>query len=138
MDYSDFKIMQILLGARRTCPNGRGQALALLPDGLMKMYYCIDILLIDDLVFWCDVVLAFRALLRASNMCGDVHGVRVKDLLFVDDNMHVMVRTSKTNQFAEYLSKIVIVKSHSVLCPIYWVKEIIRLSDPSPNDYFVG
>ena len=138
VDYSDFKIMQILLGARRTCPNGRGQALALLPDGLMKMYYCIDILLIDDLVFWCDVVLAFRALLRASNMCGDVHGVRVKDLLFVDDNMHVMVRTSKTNQFAEYLSKIVIVKSHSVLCPIYWVKEIIRLSDPSPNDYFVG
>ena len=46
-----------------------------------------------------------------------------------------MVKTSKTNQFAEYLSKIIIVKSQSVLCPIYWIKELIRLSNHTPYDF---
>ena len=135
VDYSDFKIKQILRGARRTCPKGRGQAKAILPDDLMKMYLCIDILSIDDLVFWGAVALAFRALLRASNICGRIHGVKIVDLIFVGEDLHVMVKTSKTNQFAEYLSKIVIVKSDSVLCPIYWIKELIRLSNPTPSDY---
>ena len=75
----------------------------------MKMYHCVDILSLDDLVFWSAVSLAFRALLRASNICGRIHGVKLKDLKFVGENLHVMVRTSKTNQFAEYLSKIVVV-----------------------------
>ena len=51
VDYTDFKIRQILRGARRTCPKGRGKARAILPDDLMKMFLCIDIPSLDDLVF---------------------------------------------------------------------------------------
>ena len=101
----------------------------------MKMYLCIDILSLDDLVFWCAALFAFRALLRASNICGKYHRVKFGDLKFVGENLHVLVKTSKTNQFAEYASKIVIVKSQSVLCPIYWLGELVRLSNPLPSDF---
>ena len=61
--------------------------------------------------------------------------IRYKDISFVNGVLHVKILTSKSNQFAEKSFEIVIVPNlHSMLCPVYWVKELFRLSKPDPED----
>ena len=136
IDYKNFKIKEAMRGAKRTCPKGRGKAKALFPMDLLRISGCLNLLLLDDVVFWGAITLAFRALLRISNICGEIHGIKFKDISFVGETVYLTIRSSKTNQFAEYVSKIVIVSNHnSVLCPVYWLKELIKLSNPTPESF---
>ena len=136
IDYSNFKIKQALRGARRTCLKGRGRAKPLFPEQLLILFRSLNLLLLDDLTFWSALTLAFRALLRISNLCGKLHGLRFRDLSFKEGVLYLYVKSSKTNQFSEYLTRLVIVpNTNSVVCPVYWLRELIRLSNPVPESY---
>ena len=99
------------------------------------MFACLNLLNLDDLVMWSAITLAFRAVLRISNVCGKSHALLFKDIELFHDRIVIKLASSKTNQFASRPHVIVIVaNSASKLCPVYWLKEMLRLSRPSQGD----
>ena len=89
---------------------------------------------------WCCVVLAFRSLLRKSNLLPSnelhLHCVRRQDITFMSWGMMVSVLSSKTIQFWERMLEIPIVKSaRSPLCAVTLLQEHFRrTSSASPHD----
>ena len=128
IDYSNFFIRRALMGLRRISGKGRGKARPLFPQDLLKLFSVIDVKIFNDLVFWSAITLAYRCLFRSSNICGS-HAVKIRDILFNSRGVRVTVRSSKTNQFGDNPVNISIVeKSISVLCPVKWLSQVIKLS----------
>ena len=135
VDLTNFCVRASLNGARRLCSKGRGKAPGIFPADLQDIFGKLDMSTVNDLVFWSAMTLAFRCLLRASNYCQSRHCVRVKDFLYVEGGAIVRLVSSKTNQFAEYVSEIPVYRnSNSLLCPIRWISTMLQRHNASPDE----
>ena len=90
-DYTNFKIREALRGAKILCQSGRGCAKAIFPRDLMKIFACLNMVCLDDLVVWSAITLAYRAVLKISNVCGKSHALMVKDLNLFEDRIIVKI-----------------------------------------------
>ena len=135
IDFTNFCIRSALNGARRLCGKGRGKSTGLFPNDLLCIFNKLDMSNFNDLVLWSALTLAFRCLLRASNYCKSRHSLRVDDLLFVKQGIVVRIRSSKTNQFNEYVSDIpIFANSSSPLCPVKWLLRMLSIRVPARGD----
>ena len=131
LDFTIFAIRQSLSGARRMCGKGRGKSVGLFPNDLLNIFETLDLTKCNHLVFWSALTLAFRCLLRASDYCYSRHAVRISDLKLVKDGLIVLIRSSKTNQFREFISEIpVFANADSLVCPVFCLKEMLSLRCP--------
>ena len=135
MDYTDFCIRSALNGARRLCGKGRGKSVELFPNDLLFIFAELDLSITNHLVFWTAVTLAFRCLLSASNYCKSRHDLRVDDIKFTLEGIVVMICSSKTNQFGEFVSEILLfANSSSMVCPVAWLKQMLLLRRPRKGE----
>ena len=122
VDFTNFTIRTALNGARRICAKGRGKSGGLFPQDLLLIFKKIDVRNVNHLIFWAALCFAFRSLLRSSNYCFSRHTMRVRDVIFVKHGIVLKVKSSKTNQFNEYVSEIPIYSNcKSVICPVSWL-----------------
>ena len=135
VDFTNFCIRSALSGARRLCGKGRGKSVGIFRNDLLSIYNRLNFSKCNHLVFWSALTLAFRCLLRASNYCYSRHTVLVCDLKFTAQGMIVCIRSSKTNQFHEYVSEIpVFANKNSVICPINWLFKMLAMRKPSRGE----
>ena len=138
---SDFRVLFTLQGLRRVLGDVSCPKSPLLPQDLL----CISKLVVMDkdldLAVWACVVLAFRTLLRKSNLMPNdlegVHCVRRGDIESTEWGMNVSVGSSKTIQFKQRRLVISVVSApSSPLCTVSLVQEHFRRSPTvSCNDY---
>ena len=135
LDFTNFHIRSALNGARRLCGKGRGKSVGIFPQDLLNILNRLDMSKINHLLFWSALCLAFRSLLRASNYCKSRHALKVNDLLFVKQGLILNVRSSKTNQFNEFVTEIPIFANElSILCPVAWLREMLLFRKPHGNE----
>ena len=135
VDRTSFLIRMTLQGAKRLLGAEADRAAPILPSDLREMYKCIDVRATGDLVFWAAVTLSFRCLLRKSHVTASPHVLRAGDVSFESRGMVVTVRSSKTIQSRERKFIIPVVESPGcVLCPVRWVRKLMRRLRLSPCD----
>ena len=135
VDFTNFCVRTALNGARRICGKGRGKSVGLFPKDLLEIFKKLDVNDFNHLVFWSALCLAFRSLLRSSNYCSSRHTLNVNDVRFCDQGIVLKIRSSKTNQFNEFVSEIPIyANARSFLCPVSWLLEMLRLRKPRKEE----
>ena len=87
----------------------------------------------QDKLLWYVIVLSFRTLLRKSNLVPDTlsklgHVVRRKDVVFHDWGVMILVRSTKTLQYEEYVLQI----------PIYFVEDKAFCVATAIKDYITS
>ena len=135
VDFSNHFIRSALNGAREICGKGRGKSPGIFPKDMLLMFSMLNMCNVNDMVFWCALTLAFRCLLRISNYCKLRHALRVSGVVSVKDGIIIKIRSSKTNQFREYVSEILLyTNTDSLLCPVSWLKDMLVLRDPARDE----
>ena len=135
IDFTNFCVRSALNGARRMCGKGRGKSVGLFPKDLLNIFGKLDFCDYNHLVFWSAVTLAFRCLLRASNYCDSRHSIKVDDILFVRNGIVVKIRSSKTNQFNDYVSEIpIFANPESPVCPVKWLIKMLSYRRPARGE----
>ena len=124
----DFRVVFTLRGLKRVLGNVSCRKSPRLPSDLRVMSGFVDFTELADQAVWACVVLAFRTLLRKSNLfpsgLDNSHCVRRKDITFTDWGMTLTISSSKTIQFKERSLVIPVVSAgESPLFAVHLVKE---------------
>ena len=124
-DYRNcFLIQLVLKGLKSQLGQESVQMQPLTIDQLMHMYHEMDKSVELNVILWTAVILAFRTLLRKSNIVPDSvstmpHVLRRKDITFYSWGMMVAVRSTKTLRFEEEILQIPVnYTDNSVFCAV--------------------
>ena len=138
-DPSCFIIQSTLKGAKRLLGAASLPALPLTPANMISIFRQLDMSILQDLRFWCALVLAFRCLLRVGHLTSSPHVLCVKDVEFNSGGMDVVIRSSKTVQYRERINRIPVVESPgSILCPVGVLKTYLSITKKSPSAPIFG
>ena len=132
----DYALKLTLRGIKRLGRSHRPPRHPFSAQELLAMYEQLNTLLPWDMVLWCAITLAFRALLRKSHFTVSVHNLRWKDLSIYPDHLILVLPTSKTDQFSDHPHRVVLNSSiGSPLCPAFWLTELSRVNNPLESDF---
>ena len=133
---SDYRLQQTLRGIRRLGHSNRRPRHPLSVEDLRSIYSSLNTFLPQDLVFWCAITLAYRALLRKSHYTPSPHSLRWRDISIYPDHIILCIPTSKTDQFSMRPHRIVLNSSPgSFLCPVKWLSELSKAHKPLEHDF---
>ena len=122
--FKGFLVKLTVQGLRRLNTHQPRQALAINPIILHHIYGMLNMDLPEDVTFWAVCLTSFFLLLHKSNSvvdslnptdCSKV--LHRQDYTFFKDEVQVLLRWSKTNQFRQYLVFSLPKISGSILCP---------------------
>ena len=132
----DYALKLTLRGIRRLGKSSRPSRHPLSAQELLLLYQELNTLIPGDLVFWCALTLAFRALLRKCHYNPSPHTLRWRDVSIYPDHLVLVLPSSKTDQFSDHPHKVVLNSSPgSALCPVFWLAELARVQNPLESDY---
>ena len=132
----DYALKLTLRGIRRLGKSSRPSRHPLSAQELLLLYQELNTLIPGDLVFWCALTLAFRALLRKCHYTPSPHTLRWRDVSIYPDHLVLVLPSSKTDQFSDHPHKVVLNSSPgSALCPVFWLAELARVQNPLESDY---
>ena len=115
-------------GIRRALGDPEPHRPTLFVSDLHLMYSKLDLSNNDELCMWACVVLAFRGLLRKSNLVPDSaklqgHFLRRGAIVFTEWGLEVRVSSSKTIQYGQKVHRVpVTFSAGSPLCAVTWLK----------------
>ena len=137
---SDFRVIFTLLGLKRVLGDTTCRKSPLLPSDLVGMSKCVDFGDDVERSVWACVVLAFRTLLRKSNLlpsgADSDHCIRRKDITFTDWGMSISVSSSKTIQFKQRsLETAVVSAPSSPLCAVTLLKDHFQRFPSTPDSH---
>lgn len=126
---SEFTFSMTMSGIRRSLGDPEPHRPTLFVSDLHAMYSKLVFSDRDELCMWACVVLAFRGLLRKSNLVPDSaklqgHFLRRSSVVFCEWGLEVRVSSSKTIQYAQKVHRVPItVSPGSPLCAVTWLKK---------------
>ena len=106
LDPKTFEIHMTLRGIRRTLGDTKSQAPPVSVAELLMIYAHLDMGSVEDLAFWCAVILCIRGLLRKSNVVEESFALLAHDVEFYPWGVLVKVNRSKTISFKERVLEI--------------------------------
>ena len=138
---SDFRVLFTLQGLKRVLGDTSLQKSPLMPEDLRRMVLLVNQQKPVEKAVWACVVLAFRTLLRKSNLLpseSESHCLRRRDITFTSWGMRVTVGSSKTIQFKERCLEIPVVSiPTSPLCAVRLVKDHFDMTKSALDSDYV-
>ena len=129
-----------LSGIRRALGDPEPHRPTLLLSDLHAMYLKVDLSSPDELCMWACITLAFRGLLRKSNLVPDSaklqgHFLRRASVLTYEWGLEIQISSSKTIQYAQKTHRVPITLARgSPLCAVTWVrKHFSDVPHPDPD-----
>ena len=133
IDYDSYAVKKLLMGIRRLKGDMKKQAAPLLPHNLLGLFSCMTNSYAHTAVR-AAMLVCFRALLRKSHVTLSAVSLSRRDVVFHDWGMMLRVLKSKTNQFADRVHLIPVVRvKGDALCAVYWTKLHFKQC-PAPPD----
>ena len=133
----DYAVKLVLQGIRRVLGDLHSPLPSLQPRDLISAFVQVDLSSSVQHAVWSSVCVAFRSLLRKSNIlvCSESdHVLSRRDVVFTDWGMVLIVSSTKTIQHGERELSIPVVRSPgSPLCAVTYVWEHIHRVPASPD-----
>ena len=135
MNSDNYIFTPTVKGIQRVCKSTRRERHPLSPLDIIAMHRNVNTMLPFDFTFWSSLVFAYRCALRVGHVTKSVHNIKAGDVVCGDGFLIVTIRSSKTDQLGKSPHVITINESpDSLLCPVYFVKEILRIQKPKASD----
>lgn len=145
---SEFTFAMTMSGIRRALGDPEPHRPTLFLEDLHSMFSKVDLASTNELTMWACITLAFRGLLRKSNLVPDSdalkgHYLRRGAVVITNWGMEVKVSSSKTIQYCQKTHRVPITTAQgSPVCAVTWVRKHfadVPSSDPdSPAFMLVG
>ena len=108
---SEFTFAMTLSGIRRALGDPEPHTPTLLIADLHAMYHSVDLSNPDELCMWACITLAFRGLLRKSNLVPDSvklqgHFLHRGSVISYDWGLEIQISSSKTIQYAQKVHRV--------------------------------
>ena len=105
---------------------------------LMNIYALLDMSIEIDRIFWCSIVVAFRAVLRICHVVESIHSIKVKDIDICEKYVKIHISSSKTDQYGRHPYDIYLHRSDgSPLCPALLLADLITGASKNSKVFMV-
>ena len=123
---NNYQMQCVMRGIRRSLGDTQSHKAPITPDLLLKILSKLDLNLQADTAFWAALLLMFYGMLRVGNVlckghpCTHERHLVCSDISFQKNELNVIIRASKTIQFADRTLELPIprAKPSNVLCPV--------------------
>ena len=137
----NFSLDMLLRGIKRELGASVNRKLPITPEILVSMYKIIDTTDVLDIIFWAACLVGFHALLRKSNLFSPgldkfnpANHLSRSHLHWRNWGIELEIRWSKTIQFRERKVSCPLLRTSSILCPVWAVQNVLdktTLASPS-------
>ena len=131
---SNFVFKMTLDGIERSSTNESIVRYPLSPDDMLGLYALLNMNLYADRLFWCALVLSYRAVLRCGHVSDSIHALKVKDVSVCKDHVRIHISSSKTDQFGRQPYDVYLQRNdESPLCPALLLLELTTVPGTNLN-----
>lgn len=128
---NNFLFKSTMMGAKRLLGKISTQKDPIMPADLIKIRSVLDVNKPLEAMFWIALTVCYRLVLRVGHVTRSTHCLRVKDILFWEGGMDVVIRSSKTIQYNERVNTVPVVASPgSPICPVQLLKDYVCGKSP--------
>ena len=132
-------ITWILGGVKRWKGDVTESSKCIFPEDLYKIKDCLNLRVLEDIVFWLCCMIMFRTLLRGSNVLDTGMGLMFDDVQLEDWGVLFLVRRTKTIQFKQRILKIPVSKLEGhPLCFIPYLEILCKYGGTGPGLPLLG
>ena len=125
---SNFILKKTLDGVERSSSSKPVVTYPLSSVDMLKIYSCLNMNIFVDRLFWCSIVVAFRAILRCGHITDSVHSMKVKDVTVCNQYIRLHIVSSKTDQFGRHPYDIYLTRfDGSPLCPALLLLDLLKV-----------
>ena len=124
---SNFILKKTLDGIERSSSSTPCVTCPLSSVDMLKIYALLDMNIFVDRIFWCSIVVAFRAILRCGHITDSIHSMKVKDVTVCSQYIRLHIPSSKTDQFGRRPYDIYLTRfDGSPLCPALLLLDLLK------------
>ena len=130
---NNYQMQCVMRGIRRSLGDTQSHKAPITPDLLLKILSKLDLDLQADTAFWAALLLMFYGMLRVGSVlckghpCTHERHLVCSDISFQKNVLNVIIRASKTIQFADRTLELPIprAKLPNVLCPVQAMQYVL-------------